>query len=416
MARRRRVVPKKKPSYEPEVERLGRVAATEFLASSVYAWQYQPPVVEKGRLSGRLLSLKTICAWNLARNAHSLEPAHFDSIPWECWKLVWRSVLRYGSDSFWVAKLFGRFAQKPGFTAHLTHHGAEGQLRAEAIASSKIPGCHTHRFENVFANINVDEIARAVRRLPSPWILFDASAVGGGWTRDDFYKLLNVSGLVALDLSYSSIDDTFLYSLASSMSHEGKLRLLAVLCIKECPNVTDVGVLHILKAAPLLYIETSVHLPTKFTLDGGYIEGTKWQPAGDTETARLMARYPLGLKVFTLFKDFGSYFGDARPFAERLGGAMLYDFMVVPDVFDGSEAKVMSAWKRRLRLRSQAVPYSQHNYIFNSHLVSEPVEESSPVVEVSLPIFTAKRTTPAPKKPRKKPRMMKTDVNSFFDM
>lgn len=476
--RRSAFVKKKPPLRDPvndsSAERLNRLGGSfhEVLTSSVYSWQTLPPLVNynsSDQQSSKLRSLKSICALELAKNVKSIDFRYLDLAPWVCWKLVWTHILRLHNDSFDIARRFVlKFQSQQWFRCHLQSAGVSNlaQLRHAAIESCSIPGQRNHRFENMFRNINFAHFSTYISSLiPHPWVLIDISRITNVLSSEDYYNLFNIKNLIALDLSNSTfVDDRFLYNLAVSITQESKLKQLTILSIMNCPNVTRMGLQHLLEVSnnqfccSLSYVESNVLLSSSDYVynfikkeSDKSIPGTKWSILdNENPTNKILSKLSLGLKLHSLYSNFHnkivvSSSGQNSPsqiinnlsmdisinpnFLQQSKDSMVLDIMFHDQEFLQSDytseaglLKLENSWKTRQRARNREPSIMQHCYMAN-HSLKNPFPrkqavDPDTVVEITTPFYKleTKRGAPDQPKPRKKPRQIATNAKSFFDM
>lgn len=485
---------KRKPTYHepppPDFQRLNGnqhdALYKEVLKSVKYNWHLLEPLGDNyssdTSSSKGVVLLKALCALELAKNANQIEPLHLDLAPWSCWELVWNNILSLSHDSIYLVGIFAsKFRKEPGFQCHISEtagsiqnrYNGERSLnlaRYESINACMIPWAKNHRIENLFLNINFQHFTNHIYKLHyKPWILLDLSEVTKNLENEDYYKVVNIPNLVALDLSNSSfVDDHFLYHLANVIKSDSKLKQLTLLRLNKCPKITKKGLRYLFEvskdsffASSLSYIESDLKIvPSKnFTQQFNvsreedesidYIDNTRWKllPEEDLMT-KLVARVPIGLKLHLLYKKFGKFIikrsvkeendelypydtTNTLNYLYKSKDTIIFDFMLHNEEFTVSDygnitgkEKLEKSWKRRLTVRNKLASRLQYNYIANHNytpIVKEVPKYTSKteVKEIEAPISragTKKRAPTTSTKANKKPRKIITNVSSFFNM
>lgn len=432
----------------------------ETLTTSVYSWQNVPPLCRynKTSLAGPVKSLKSLCAFTVAKHVEDLEYYHLDLAPWACWRLVWTNVLKLQNDSFDVLKMFAsQFYKEQSFRCHspvkltlsfYTSHVPLVKTRDHVINALSIPESRNHRFENIFFNISINNFSSYLHRLHfSSWIVLDLSHVTSKLSNEDHFKILNIPNLVALDLSNSEfVDDRFLYNISRSIS-ESKLKQLTILRISNCRNVTEIGLRHLLNISKykrfdtsLSYIESDVRIvPGSFTLSFSsikkeksdeYIDGTRWTLLNSIDGERdIMKGLSLALKLYMLYKEYGYKViaralenetnsqamnllvlntSNAPGYLIKAKHSVILDVMFHPEtlekVDDCSHQLFLDQWKRRLVKNTRA----SYNYIADNNYEIG--------IELAPNTASKERKTSQVSSSKKKPRQINTDIKSFFGM
>ncbi|ODV80279.1 uncharacterized protein CANTADRAFT_5927 [Suhomyces tanzawaensis NRRL Y-17324] len=376
--------------------RIGSGVHNDFVTKSTYGWTTTLPLCEHNYetlpRNGTVPRLKRLCAETLAKNVEHLERDYLEFAPWTCWSLVWECVLRQGNDSFRAHQVFSsRFGRLGQFRAHWVarHQSSMGELttlaprtqlqclRSEAIRALQPPHARNYRLENLFSNVLVADVVRRLNfSLERPLVVLDISAAANTISKDEYYLLLNIPGLVALDLSGSLVvDDSFLGNLATSILVDGKLAKLAVLRLKGCRNVSARAVHNLLLRCSdafcsLKYIESEVPIPTtKHELSGKfYVNGTKWQLVNKSEPGlQVLSRLPLGLKTHTLYR-----YLNGMPIQTPVNSGPVLDLMMCSHVYpheanlDDRIRLFEAAWNTRLNTRNPE-SVSQYCFVMNAN-------------------------------------------------
>lgn len=345
-----------------------------------YNWHLVPPLGaystdEIKAKSGKLKSLKLICASHLARNAEHLESRYLEYAPWECWHLVWDKILSFNNDSFRIYALFAaKFGEMEGFKAHKLFRNNDVRRlpdmvslkneRSAAVEQTRLPSCPTYRVENIFLNVRMTKVISTVNNLSfSPLTILDLSEAQ--LSPEDLYQVFNLRNLVALNLSNNRlIGDRFTQSMITAIAQDGKLNRL--LTVRVCDtSVTPAGALYILTSGYLSHFECDHSLPKdKIKVYGQkYVSGTKWfELDSSIPQLELASRLPMGLKLHTLFR----YFSRSKE-AQNLDTTL--DIKFHSAVFSTSlplETRVdvlRTLWKTRLFARLKPAP---HSYFHNT--------------------------------------------------
>lgn len=254
-------------------------------------------------------SLKAICANKVARNIEFIPSLSVHEIPWSALSEVWKECLKLNTDS---PRVFSMFAQKfhkhKDFKCHIKKlelNNEVAKIRHEAIDYHKLLNSKKHRIEIVYLNVRIRDIVSYSFRLETcSWIMLDLTSFKA--SKDDMLLVLNFQNLVCLDLSSSAIDDSFLYSLATSILREGKLSKLTIIRLVNCKNVTIDGIKSLMKikcddsaSFSLSCIELDLELNKN---DSSYVHNN-WFVASDGR----MSSLPLTLKLQYLFKNYGPH-------------------------------------------------------------------------------------------------------------
>lgn len=372
-------------------------------AASPYHWQHIRPDSELPTFPDRL-SLRSLCALELAANVDSLDSSHFEYGSWPCWLLVWSHVLRMKLDTPDVFRSFYKH-----FGKRLKCHGlSAGSARDAAIALCVV--ALFHRIDNLFSNVVHLDFSRFLS-VPHALVTVDCSR-NDHLSVDNLLNLCNISGLAAVDFSgLSLVDDRFLYTFMQALA--AKNTTFKVLRVVNCPNVSRTGLLrvlldeNVLSKVPVCYLETDVSLfkstfaPTAELVP---VENAPWLLLGEASVhTNRLGKYPLAKKCQYLSRTQSVF---------ELSGNLLWDLKIFPGAVDVSNTtdlrqKYNLAWEKRLHAALVKPAYNPYCYIRGNHGKTSEKRKKLPKQEPQhKPI----------NKPAKKPRLVTSNPSAFFGM
>lgn len=427
MGRRQFRVTKRR--YEHPTERflsLSSVSSHDSQLVAIPAWEYAthasltvltpfaPPSVSHisaPQIVPPVFTLRDICARKIGSVIRQFDASLLAQLPRLCVERVWQQLMETQNDSHYafslVASVLGAL-----FDPHRAH---DPTFRGNVVAMCKIPrGCH--RLENIPLSVPIGQLTRYLP--PEALVVLDVSADGWGtspalgpaftpkMSNDERLAIYNITNLVALNLSGTFIDDTYLYALGRAIE-AGRLPKLSMLLINRCPRVTPTGVLYLLgvTAGRLCYIESTHCLPSpshrhfdsRDRIYYDYVEvGEKmwFKLDGDRSDIRMIYRLPLALKLSLLWARFHHNLDPAKHAdLDTIKQHILVDYMYYPD----HKIDPQRCWEYRARQRDHRVN-GVYGYMVNDRKPASPPPSSTPADSDRV----NQRTTKAPRPLRKK--------------
>lgn len=281
-----------------------------------------------------VFSLRDIAALKVAKDFVDIPDSVLSELPFLCVKRIWKHILTLRIDSFEsfcrVAKL-GRCA---------AHNSRDGSVRGWMIAEGKIPLC-CHRMETV-------PMGTPLRQLLAP-LPFDQLTILDleGVQNSEWGVLGSFSLLVALNISNTSIDDTYVYGLCRSIEL-GKLGKLLVVVVNDCPHLTKAGIWYIvgLDKGLVCYVETNHDLQVMSRqfdsnlglyydiVHSGYRAWFKLD--GERNDIGVIFRQSLALKLVLIWKRFSgtNLCAASHPHLEKIRSQVIIDFKMADSWHD----------------------------------------------------------------------------------
>ncbi|EDK37856.2 hypothetical protein PGUG_01954 [Meyerozyma guilliermondii ATCC 6260] len=382
------------------------------LAPTSYDYRGPCGVLEPKLVS--LKSLKAICANKVARNIEFIASSSIHEIPWSALSEVWKQCLKLNTDSPRVFSMFAqKFYKQKDFKCHnqkLKSNNEVAKIRHEAIEYHKLPNSRKHRIEIVYSNVRIrDTVSYSFKLETCSWIILDLTSFKA--SKDDMLSVLNFQNLVCLDLSYSAIDDSFVYSLASSILREGKLSKLTIIRLVNCKNVTIDGIKSLMNiknraSFSLSCIESDLEL----NKDNSSYVHDNWFVTSDNH----MSSLPLTLKLQYLFKNYGPHIL-AESSSKDITTNPVYlswskDFILLDlsyvDVALDSQFNtdaMVSGWTKRKNANHNSKPCFTYVVDNRTRVKSEPLSQLA-------------RPSSSRHVPKIQRNRIKSDVKSFFDL
>jgi hypothetical protein len=393
---------------------------------ATFNWARLAPILQEVRGSSQILepklvpfkSLKAICANKVARNIELIPSLSIHDIPWSALSEVWKECLKLNADSPRVFSMFARsFYKQKGFNCHnqkLQLNNEVAKIRQEAIDHHRLLNSKKHRIEIVYLNVRIREIVGYSFKLETcSWIILDLTAFKA--TKDDMLLVLNIQNLVCLDLSCSDIDDSFLYSVATSILREGKLSKLTIIRLVNCKNVTIDGIKSLMNIKyddRATFSLSCIELDLELTKGKSSYVHENWFAVSDSRISSL----PLTLKLQYLFNNYGSHIL-TEPSSKDITTNPVYllwskDFILLDLSYVNvalnnqlNTDAMVSGWTKRKNANHNSKPYFTYVADNRTRVKSEPLSQPA-------------RPTPSRLVPSKRIQRnrIKSDVKSFFDL
>lgn len=321
----------KEVKHAREEIRLGKLGSSaqfnDLVLNSNYDWDlitFEDKYTEITRET-KVLTLKDICAKEIAKNCNNLTDYLLKDGNWLQWKLVWFYITLLNLDSFKIFNLFAtNFYKEASFNCHENINSCPTPKR-DSILCSKMINSKNHRIEKLFDNLKLTSFINNLNFNAFENIII-LEITSSNLNQNDLLELTNLKNLISLRISKIKPSDSTIHNWCSSMK-SSKWKNLKILSIPEISKLSFIKLQKVTIFSKLFYIELLNSLD--FKKEWPDLDYKNWEIINDIS----LNRFSWGLKTLATIKKF-----DINETKELENRSIILDFNIINKAFNNDNS------------------------------------------------------------------------------